>query len=63
MARFLIEYTRTEVVRERVLIDADTPEEAVTAVEEYQFDNSLAYQTDSFCWELEDVTLVRKEED
>ncbi len=62
MAKYLIEYTRTEIVKERVVIEADSPEEAVQVVEEYEFDNSESYETDSLRWEVSDVEFVREEE-
>ena len=55
MAKFLIEYTKTEITRERVWIEADSVAEAVRVVEEYEFDNSEAYEVDSLRWELGDV--------
>ena len=62
MAKYLIEYTRTEIVKERVVIEADSQEEAVRLVEEYEFDNSESYETDSLHWEVSDVEFVREEE-
>ena len=62
MAKYLIEYTRTEIVKERVVIEADSQEEAVRLVEEYEFDNSESYETDSLRWEVSDVEFVREEE-
>ena len=62
MAKYLIEYTRTEVVKERIEIEADSPEEAVELVEEYNFDNSESWEVDSLRWEVSDVEFVREEE-
>ena len=63
MAKFLIEYTKTEITRERVWIEADTVEEAVQAVEEYEFDNSDSYEVDSLRWEVSDVEATGEAED
>lgn len=60
MAKYLVEYTRTEIVRERVFIEADSAAEAQEAVETYDFDNSYSYETDSFRWEVSDVEVVEE---
>jgi len=63
MPKVLIEYTKTEVTRERIWVEADSVEEAVTGVEEYEFDNSEAYEVDSIRWEVSDVEAVEVEDD
>lgn len=62
MPMFLLEYTKTEITREQIWIGADTAEEALKAVEEYEFDNSEAYETDSIRWEVSDVEIVESED-
>jgi hypothetical protein len=57
MPQFLIEYTKTEVTRERVWIEADSPAEALRVVEEYEFDNSESYEVDSLRWEISDAEV------
>jgi hypothetical protein len=57
MPQILIEYTKTEVTRERVWIEADSPAEALRVVEEYEFDNSDAYEVDSLRWEISDASV------
>lgn len=60
MAHYTIEYTKTERVRERIIIEADSPEEALRVVEEYEFDNSNAWETDSLEWSLSDAEIVKE---
>lgn len=60
MAKYVIEYTKTEVTRERVEIEADTPQEALREVEEYEFDNSEAWYVDSLRWEVSEVEVIRQ---
>ena len=63
MAKYVIEYTKTEITRERVEIEADTPEEALREVEEYEFDSSEASYVDSLCWEVSEVEVIRQVDD
>lgn len=54
---FAVEYTVTEVTRQRILIEADSAEEARLAVETYEFDNTNQQQIDSYRWEVSDVEV------
>jgi hypothetical protein len=63
VAKYVIEYTKTEITRERVEIEADTPEEALREVEEYEFDSSEASYVDSLCWEVSEVEVIRQVDD
>ncbi|UIS25305.1 hypothetical protein [Erythrobacter phage vB_EliS-L02] len=63
MPKVLIEYTKTEITRERIWVEADNAADAVQGVEEYEFDNSEAYEVDSLRWEISDVEAVEVEED
>lgn len=58
MPSFLIEYTKTERTRDRIVIEADNAAEAVRIVEEYENDNSEAYEVDSLEWSISDVEFV-----
>lgn len=58
MAKFTIEYTVTEVTRQRIVIEADSVEEAIEAVETYEFDNSDQWQVDSLQWSIDNVEAV-----
>lgn len=60
MAEYIIEYTKTERVRERIAIDADSPEEALRIVEEYEFDNCDSWETDSIEWFVSDAEIVKE---
>ena len=62
MPKILIEYTKTEITREQIWVEADSPSEALKAVEEYEFDNSEAYETDSIRWEVSDVEIIEVED-
>lgn len=59
MAEYTIEYTKTERTRERITIEADSPEEALRVVEEYEFDNSESWETDSLEWSVSDAEIVK----
>lgn len=63
MPKVLIEYTKTEVTRERIWVEADNAADAVQGVEEYEFDNSDAYEVDSIRWEISDVEAVEVEDE
>lgn len=58
MAEYIIEYTKTERTRERIAIEADSPEEAMRVVEEYEFDNCDSWETDSIEWSISDAEIV-----
>lgn len=62
MPKILVEYTKTEITRERLWVEADSPEDAVEGVENYEFDNSDAYEVDSLRWELDDVEVIEVED-
>lgn len=58
MPSFLIEYTKTERTRDRIVIEADNAAEAIRIVEKYENDNSEAYEVDSLEWSISDVDYV-----
>lgn len=60
MPKFLVEYTKTERTRERIVVEAETMAEAVEAVETYEIDNSDAYEVDSLEWSVSDVEAVEE---
>ena len=55
MTTFTISYTVTERTIRTVEIEAETLEEAIKDVEEYNFDNSEATEVSSLEWSLDDV--------
>lgn len=57
MPQILIEYTKTEVTRERVWVEAASPAEALRIVERYEFDNSQSYEVASLSWEISDTSV------
>lgn len=61
MPKVLVEYTVTEITRERLWVEADSGDDAIEAVENYEIDNSDSYQVDSICWELSDAEVVEIE--
>ena len=63
MPKVLIEYTKTEITRERIWVEADSAADAVQGVEEYEFDNSDAYEVDSIRWEISDVEAVEVDDE
>ena len=58
MPQFTVEYTATEITRERTVVEADTPEEAVRLVEEYEHDNSSDTFVSSLSCEFSDAKVV-----
>ena len=58
MKTFIIQYTVTERTREQIEIVAETAEEAIHLVEEYEFDNSGSNFLESLEWSVSDVELV-----
>lgn len=58
MPKFFVDYTKTQVTRERVVIEAESQEEAVRLVEEYEFDNSEAWEIESIEWSIDNVEAV-----
>lgn len=58
MPKFVIEHEVTERTVQRVEIEADTPEEALRLVEEYEFDNSESWEVDSIEWSLQNAKVV-----
>ena len=58
MPFFTIEYVRTERTRRQALIEADTQEEAIRLVEEYESDDSEASEVDSLEWSISDVACT-----
>ncbi len=58
MAKFTIEFTKTEVTRERLIVEADSLAEAIQAVEDYEVDNSDSWFVDSLQWDVSDVVGV-----
>lgn len=58
MPKFTIEHEVTERTVQRVEIEADTPEEALRLVEEYEFDNSESWEVDSIEWSLQNAKVV-----
>lgn len=58
MPKFTIEHEVTERTVQRVVIEADTPEEALRLVEEYEFDNSESWEVDSIEWSLQNAKVV-----
>jgi hypothetical protein len=58
MPKILIEYTKTEVTRQQVWIEADTPTEALRMVSEYDSDDSEPYQVACLLSKISDVEVV-----
>lgn len=58
MPKFTVEHEVTERTVQRVVIEADTPEEALRLVEEYEFDNSESWEVDSIEWSLQNAKVV-----
>lgn len=59
MPMHTIYYTLTEVTRQRIDIEAATLAEAIEQVETYEYDNSDAWQVDSFEYSVSDVSGER----
>lgn len=55
MKDFEIEFTLTRRTRHRQTVQAETLEEAIRMVEEYEVDNSEAVEVDSYEWSASDV--------
>ncbi len=58
MAVFTIEYTKTERTRERIDVEADSVADAIAAVENYEIDNSEAWEVGSLEWSIADAEFV-----
>ncbi len=58
MPKFTIEHEVTERTVQRVEIEADTPEEALRLVEEYEFNNSESWEVSSIEWSLQNAKVV-----
>ena len=58
MPWFTVDYTCTERTRQRVYIEAESESEARRVAEEYEFDNSQAFQVDSLEWSVSDVSVT-----
>lgn len=58
MTEFTITYTVTERTRWKRLVEADSAEEAVELVKQYEFDNSEGQKIESLEWTVDDVELA-----
>lgn len=54
--KYLVEMTVTERTRQRVMVEADSAEEAERLVEEYEIENDTFEQFDSLEWSISDVS-------
>lgn len=57
MRTYEIEFTLTERTRRRMTVTADSAEDAVRAVEEYEC-NDDSYEVDSLEWSISDVEEI-----
>lgn len=55
MPVFVIQYVATERTLYEIDIEADSLEEAIRLVEEYEFDTSEAVEVSSFEWSIDNV--------
>lgn len=58
MPQFTVEYTVTETTRRRVIVAAESSEEAAELVTEYDADLYDSWQVDSMKYEIADVEVV-----
>lgn len=58
MRHFVVEYTVTEVTRQRISILADSAQEALEAVEGYEFDNTDQYEVNSLMWSISSAEVI-----
>jgi hypothetical protein len=63
MPQFTLEYTVTERTRQRMTVEADTADEAIRLLAEYEIDETDNWQTDSLEYSIGDVDLVDVETD
>lgn len=61
MPTFTIEMTVTEITRQSIDVEAESAEEALRLVEEYEIDNSTAIQIGSFEWSISDAVINNRE--
>lgn len=58
MPTFTVLMTVTEITRQSIDVQADSPEEALELVNKYEIDNSTAIQIGSFEWSISDATIA-----
>lgn len=63
MPEFKVEFTKTQITRHEITIEADSAEEAMELVDQYEIDFSEATEIDSFKWEISDAEIVGTEPD
>ena len=59
MTTHTIYYTKTEITRACVEVEADSLAEAIELVETYEFDNSDEYEVDSLEYSVAEVSTQR----
>lgn len=59
MPKFTIEYTATEVIRQRIEIEAENEQEALDIIEDHAFDNSFAWDHGSPEWTASKPEIVK----
>jgi hypothetical protein len=58
MPKFFVDYTVTEVTRQRVVVEAESAEQARELMDEYEVDLSESWQIDSMKYEVDYVEVV-----
>mgnify|MGYP003582407731 CR=1 FL=1 len=58
MPKFFVDYTVTEFTHQRVVVEAETAEQALELMYEYEVDLSESWQIDSMKYEIDYVEIT-----